>query len=512
MKKFLVVSLILILVSGFVAAQELGVSAEVSGKYDIVNYKAFASSVASEKVDDSFRDTLAGAVPVDGTLKFKGENETAGVEVVLDLGELFFGIEERGKGWDSDNKAAVWFKPFKNDLLTILAGAKPGEGTLWYGDLSSEPNNIIGDVGRLIVEDYIWGFGGSVDAPYALVLTSSPIKDLFIGLGWRSRLGGTKYNADTGKYEDPGYPRLGDNYLALQVGVGYTIENIGSARAQLVAPYPFTYDPGDQEDVDKANKLYNSLFDYYYGEDFFTGVGILGALANPAISGGLLANASKISEYGAKFNSIQAGFKVTALDGIGLNFDIVAIIPLPVTIKSPYSGGEATLTLGAPAKFAVVAEFVTGNISVNGGIGLGLPYQVAKLEANWTGAPDDPEPLENDGIELKFNVEPAIKIGDSVTVGADIAFIVDGYKTGVNQDGAYQFPEAGKPKTKAGTPVDLGLGAFVKYKVGAATLKTGFAVTIPNLGGVDYKDQAVNNDDWSNPVNFRIPLTVTVGF
>jgi hypothetical protein len=459
MKKFLVVSLMLVLLGGLVTAQELGVSAEVTGKYDIVNYTGYDGD---GDVPKGFRDTLAGTVPVDGTLKFAAQDEAAGLELVIDLSDLY-ALDAKGWNWGNDNKAAVWFKPLKNDLLTFKAGAKPGDGTLQYGDLNGLPEKFMADSYRVIVEDYISGFGGD---PYGLIITTAPVQNLFIGLGWKTSL--KNGDADSTAIVDRA-PRLGDNYLGIQIGAGYTIENIGSARLQLVAPYAFEYDKT------KDDSGYNSLLDVY-------GTGTISS----------------------KFNAIQAGFKVDALKSMGLDLDVVASIPLSTTKKDKTGGSTVVTTYGAPIKFAVVAAFATGNISVNGGIGLALPYTSSKTDASGD------KPKENDAIELKFNVAPALKIGDSVTVGADIAFVLDpGQASGFKQDGTYQLHEK-NGKGKLGTPMDLGFDLFVKYTVGKGTLKTGIGVTVPNLGGLDLEPD--NDDAYHNPVNFRIPLTFTVGF
>jgi predicted RecA/RadA family phage recombinase len=499
MKKFLVVSLMLVLVSGFVAAQELGVTTEVTGKYNIVNSTGYQSSKDVEEVPKNYREGLAGAVPFDGALTFKAEGEGAGVEIGLDLGYLFQVGDDNNRPWNGDNKAAVWFKPFKNDLLTLKAGAKPSDSTLRYGNLSSEPLNILGDWGRIIVEDYISGFGGEEKSPYALILTSAPIENLFIGLGWRTLLTGATY--PDGKYAKPGTPALGDNYLALQLGVGYTIENVGSARAQFVAPYPFAYDGSGKNET---NGTYGSAWDFWYGGPDGDTLTIIKDSTKVKEIAGLVPG----SKYGLKFNSIQAGFKVTALDSIGLNFDIVAKIPLPVTAKFEAGENDYTVTLGAPPKFGVVAQFVTGNFSVNAGIGLALGY--VAYESDQKGV----EPVKNDAVEFILNAEPAIKISDSLTLGADIAFVVDaGQKSGFVQDDVFFIPKkASDTDTKLGAPVDLGLGVFLHYTIGAGTLTTGFSVVIPNLGGLDYNDTSPDNKDWSNPNKFVIPLQIKVAF
>jgi hypothetical protein len=460
MKKFLVVSLMLVLLGGIVAAQDIGVSAEVNGKYNIVDYKAEGSDnqaladlggYGRENGTDGYRGALAGAVPMDGTLTFKAADDAAGLDIVFDLGYFFRLAVHKQEGlWADNNQASVWFKPLRNDLLTIRAGAKASDSTLRYGNLSSEPNNIIGDYGRVIVEDYINAIGSN---PYGLIFTTAPIQGLFIGLGWST----TEIDDGAGVGVTSRAPKLGDNYIGLTFGAGYEISGIGAARLQYYGPNPMTYD-GTAD-----NSGYNSLYDVLVEEDN-------------------LGNAP----YAGLHNSIQAGFKLTALESIGLDLDIVAKIPLALKVTTPQ---DVETTYNAPIKFGVVAAFATGNITVDGGIGLLLPYTSSKVK-------DGPEDKKK-GIGILFNAEPAIKIGDSLLVGADIAFKFD-------------EKQIADSDAKRDAPMGLGLGAFVKYTVGKGALKTGIAVTIDNLNKAKVAEG--DNGKTFSQMAFKIPLTLTVGF
>jgi hypothetical protein len=463
MKKFLVVSLMLILLGGIVAAQDIGVSAEVNGKFNIVDYKA-ESKHPDADATKGYRGALAGTVPMDGTLTFKAADDAAGLDIVFDLG-YFFRLEEHGvEGlWADNNQASAWFKPLKSDLLTIRAGAKPSDATLRYGNLSSMPDNIISDYGRVIVEGYINAIGATEAEPYGLIFTTAPIQGLFIGLGW---------NAGP-IAEDQGVlgraPRIGDAYLGLTIGAGYEISGIGAVRAQYYGPNPLSF----VYDMDKWTEHgYNSLWNVLY----------------PDMENGL-----PDFQEEAKHNSIQAGFKLTALESIGLGLDVVAQIPLGVKIEvsnPPADSGIEPIgptTLGAPISIGVVAAFATGNISVNGGVGLLLPYTKYTVDGG-----DD---VKAKGIGLLFSAEPAIKIGDSLAVGADLALKFD-------------EKQVADSDAKVDAPMGLGLGAFVKYTVGKGTLKTGIAVTIDNLN----KAKAGKDVDTYSQMGFKIPLTLTVGF
>jgi hypothetical protein len=453
MKKFLVVSLMLASLGGFAAAQELGVSAEVTGKYDLVRHQS-----SGQKEDpDGYRATLAGAVPVDGKITFKGANGVAGLEIVLDIG-YFYNQAEQEKGcFDGDNAAHVWFKPLSSDVLTIKAGAKPSDTTLRYSDLNSLPVNIISEYGRVRTEDHISAFGAETIQPYALIFTSVPVKGLFLGLGWRA---GIKDTAGAAPLFSDRAPEFLDNYLGLHFGAGYTIEGIGSIRAQYFGPYPLTY---TLDTAELAKMLYNSLFDIYG-----------------------LPNMTNLANYAAKINNFEAGFQVDALSDMGLTLDVVAKIPLGVTADVKLSGDTHTAKYGAAPALGLIAQFKSGDIQVNGGIGAKLGYVAYDIPAELAGAAWK---KEMEGVAVNFSVEPALNIGESITVGADI---------GIQYD---------KAQVKNDAQMDLGLGAFAKYTLGAATLQTGLGVNIDNL-----TESKVAGQESYSVFKLKIPLTVKVAF
>jgi hypothetical protein len=469
MKKFLVVSLMLVLLGGIVAAQEIGVSAEVTGKFNLVDYVGERKSDTDADALKGYRGALAGTVPVDGTLTFKGSDDAAGLDVVFDFGYF---LDSGETLWGDNNQASVWFKPLKSDLLTIRAGAKPSDATLRYGNLNSTPEEFFtDDLARVRVEDYINAIGATEAEPYALIFTTAPIQGLFIGLGWNA--GPIGKTSETAPYISDQGPRIGDAYLGITVGAGYEISGIGAVRAQYYGPNPLSF----TVDGEKINEYgYNSLWDillndlWHYDEN--TG----------EIDGANVPNSPS-------FNSIQAGFKLTALEGIGLGLDVVAKIPLGVKVDVKNAGAfNQEVTYGAPVTIGVVAAFATGNISVNGGVGLALPYTVKK---------QDNADVKAEGIGIKFSAEPAIKIGDSLAVGADVAlaFNEKQYKWTYNGNEPTDGPKA---------EMDLGIGAFVKYTVGKGTLKAGLAATILSM----------NEPSKTQPraLDFKIPLTLTVGF
>jgi hypothetical protein len=439
MKKFLVVSLMLVLLGGFVAAQggtdeaasEVGVSANVTGKFDLVK----STSTTQDDVDPV---TSAGYLNPDAVLTFKAEDEAAGVTVTLDLNELYFNVivptsnGEKAAAFtgDDDTAFAVWLKPLKNDLITIIAGYNAGDSTLRYGNMSA--GDTIDGTGTVKVEQYINGFGG-------FVLTSQPIPELFFGIGY-----GNPEKGDIGKY-----------YPGIHIGAGYTINGIGAIRAQYHGPYALN-------DSDEKNTLDGGI-----DTSSFTSLPTPDEILSAAVD--------------AKVNSIQAGFKVLALEGSGLLLDIVGKIPLG------YKFVDDKETVNLPAKIGVLAGFKTGSFSVDGGIGVVLP---------WTVYDNDGTKLET-GMEFDIHVEPAYAVNDALTIGADLGFVFNkGGLSGAKYDGEDGEMDAVN---------NLGLGAFVKYAVGKGTLQAGVVFTVEDLSADKDKGHYTTN-------TFKIPLTLNVAY
>jgi hypothetical protein len=442
----------LVLLGGFVAAQggtdeaapTVGVSADLTGKFNIIDYDQY---LPEGTVPKNRADTVAGTLAPDASVSFKVEDEGAGLTATLDLDELYFHIIQ--PNIDSDNNTipaftaddgtefSVWIKPLKNDLIKLALGYHVGDATLRYGNLSS--GDTIEGTGTVKVENYISGFGGN---PYGFILSTKPIDPLFIGLGYRNPIGtgeiGTPSPAD--QSNDIRVGRIGDYLTGIQIGIGYEITGIGAARVQYVGPYALTYDPAD------PNHL------YYVGNQVYDG--------------------SAPSAATAKFNTFELGFKVTALESIGLALDVVGQIPLGVTVKDG-------ATYNGPVGFGVIANFATGAISVNGGVGLALGYD-----------PNNKVEKDNTGIGFKAHVEPAYAINDALKVGADLGFAVK--------------------QTNAELPsgIDLGLGAFVTYTVGKGTLKAGLAATLEDFNNPEKDGVKIAK---SHTI-FKLPITVNVAY
>jgi hypothetical protein len=231
------------------------------------------------------------------------------------------------------------------------------------------------------------------------------------------------------------FAAIGDYLMGIQLAVGYEIGGIGAARVQYVGPYALSYDAA-------ATNPKSDLF--YLGNLFATD----------------------------KFNTIELGFKVTALEGMGLVLDVVGKIPLGFKLEA----GDTT-TYNDSIKFGVIANFATGPISVNGGVGLALPYTSVD-------GPGDAD-TKVEGIGIKFHAEPAFQINDALAVGADLGL---------------ELRQHGKDLD---APMDLGLGAFVKYTVGKGTLKAGLAAKIVDMN---------KPDEAKSHTTFKLPITLNVAF
>jgi hypothetical protein len=449
MKKFLVVSLMLILLGGFVVAQEVGVSASVKGKFTLIDYNQYLEKLNGETKEAdvlNYDTTIAGTKFPDANITFKAQDDAAGLTVSLDLDELYNtqqGLFKNGQNSkyptdDDDTELSVWFKPLKNDLITLIAGYNAGDATLQYDNLES--GDTIEATGRVRVKDYISGFS-------TFVVTSKPIDALFIGLGYKTALTSNTDITKQATYPGTRGPGIVDYLTGIHIGAGYEIAGIGAVRAQYVGPYPSLKkkEPKDQS-------------------------GLL--IVYPQTAGK------------EEFNSLEFGFKVTALENIGLLIDVVGKVPLAYKDETTYSGANAT-TYNKPVAAGVVANFATGALSVKGGVGVELPYTPEEVAGNNT-------PTKK-GLAFKAHVEPTYKIGDALTVGADLGLATTAKTT--------------DPTSADNGVTTIGLGAFVQYAVGAGTLQTGLAATITS-----YEKGANGTNEALSHLAFQLPITINVAF
>jgi hypothetical protein len=172
---------------------------------------------------------------------------------------------------------------------------------------------------------------------------------------------------------------LADGWSQIQVGVGYTIENVGLARAQFVGGTK-KWDDDTKTAIDKAESGLTTLEAY---------------------------------------NRIEVAFALTSLP-VG-TIDIGAKIPLS------YDSAEKT-TVQAPFSASVGGNLLLGPIDL-----------VARLDMDFLGSTKVDGTTTEDGLVLVIAAEPSYKIGDSgITVGADVQFKLEGdSKTGdtENKDG-----------------------------------------------------------------------------
>ncbi|MDR0429176.1 MAG: hypothetical protein LBH58_01695, partial [Tannerellaceae bacterium] len=344
-----------------------------------------------------------------------------------------------------DTTYSVWFKPFANDLLTLRAGYKPGDDYLRYGNMSA--GDTIEGTGKFEVSDFINAFGGN---NYGFIITSQPIEPLFIGLAYQ--------NNERGK--------VGEYYPGIQFGAGYTIGGIGAARVQFFGPYAFDYK--------------NETLPLGFTLPDLAGLNAtyVGTLVDQYTDGSL----------GLNLNSIQVGFKVLALENMGLLLDVVGKVPLAY---KAYDEDNVRIILNDAIKVGVLASFNAGAFGVTGGIGVKLPYTLADVK--WGTI----EAKVEGGLELDIHVEPTYAVTDQLTVGADLGFIFDKYgRSGMKVDGESLEMSAWNV---------LGLGAFAKYTVGKGTFKAGITVTMDDLSGK-------KDDGEYTTTTIKVPLSVNVAF
>jgi hypothetical protein len=511
MKKFLVVSLMLVLLGGFATAQNVGIGLDLTANYDILNYQAYDG----ENKPGSYRDTLAGGLPIDGTLTFMATTEdgNAGIEVAVDLG---WALARTERIWEDRGTAVAWLKPFKNDWLKVTVGAKPVDPSLLGGFLESMPERIFyeringdkKDWGMVKYDDYIFGM---LKEPYGLMLTSRPIPNLFIGANWGTELAfkGSDIGAGTGPTSaiystgvTVNTPRFLENYSNTIIGVGYTFENVGTARLQYVGP-PYTIDASG--DAGAAGWTSAWDWDTVVGYKDYTSMSDVINAVEATMDGSGAYDDALGKFTGPPRNVVQTGFYVDALKSTGIDFDVLASISLGSSFiyNSASTGKKETVTFGSPVEIAAIGAYRSGKFSLNGGIALALPYTVMESTVSSF------KTVENDAVEVTFSAEPAYKLTDNLTVIADLALIINpDQKTGLKQGDVYIYHSKDNPEEKAGTPIDLGFSAFIKYTLGPATLKTGVAVIVPNVTGVDF--DTATTESWENGVSVRIPLVLNV--
>ncbi|GHV72497.1 hypothetical protein AGMMS49928_29550 [Spirochaetia bacterium] len=424
MKKILVVLLILATAGGLFAQDEGGIKIGAWGR------AGWAPLViqGNQDVEGAAGDTK-NYIGVGSGPAWTGDHSAAVGFTVSgsdESGVIGFQVGIRTNGDDAslyivDQTANAWIKPF-GDILKLTGGLYQVDDL--RGKIGGTNENFDIGFAKTGGEDGIFTRFESSKFGFHLKLVPIDPLQIHVSLGENMAYGGDVPQDKNG---------IGDILTTGQYAIGFTIEDIGLARAQFIGGK--------------------------YGKAGFYG-------ANPINIG-----AGKAAWY----NQFQLAFNLTAVEG--LNLDIGATIPLKVTAKEiedtavyyPYG----TTGLGKdgyvqePIVIAAGAKYETGDIGV-------YFYADAKVggKKNYLGVGDDTE----DGIGIDVTVEPSYSLGDIGKVIADISFrfVGNGKTAGTDAKDGH---------------MDLGLGASYHKSVGGGNFSIGLATTIP-LGGDGYDGDA----------------------
>jgi hypothetical protein len=291
------------------------------------------------------------------------------------------------------------------------------------------------------------------------IVELTPIDNLFVA----ATLYGQGGNNTTLKAEDV--------YKEIQVGAGYTLENLGQVRAQYIGAAN-TY-AGGSPGVAAKEGIYVTP-STTPGAVGTQGVGFqLPTTGNPywIVEPVKAGDATSSSIAGHR---IQAAFALTAIDN--LTVDLGGTIGLPFDVED-----MTDVTANQGHGISLGANFAAGDFSVLGRadttFGANAKYKSDKMYTS--------------GFGLNALIEPSYNLG-AVTVGADINLDFAGNsKVGMgslveNKDGHFGF----------------GFGLWLKKGLSNGYIQTGVALTLPQN----------NKDDTKGPLVVAIPIVLEYGF
>jgi hypothetical protein len=335
------------------------------------------------------------------------------------------------------DNANLWIKPF--DFLTLKVGKYTEDalrGTIGHLDF---PNLVsLGPEWRFADGKLLSVFDGDEDTIFTRFQAD---RGAHIALEFGSLYIGASVG-DSNK-SDPQKDGLVDAYSQIQAGVGYTIENIGFARAQFVGGHTKWDDKTDTA----ISKAVSGL--------------------NPT--------------YMTPYNRIEAAFALTSLP-VG-TIDIGAKIPL--SYKSAENAGKDVI-VQAPFGVSAAANLLLGPIDL-----------LARIDSTFAGSTKlDGEVTREDGFTLVIAAEPSFKIGQTgITIGADVEFFIAGNsKSDVGGD---------LEENKDGANL-LGLGLWVGKAIGAANIRTGVLAQVP--AGHNWDGDETRSTRIAIPVQFSFSL------
>jgi hypothetical protein len=382
MKKFIVLSLILVLVSSVAFAQvKDGISIGGWGR------ASFLPLIVDLWDDDDRTEVYSG------TGVTWGDVADLEISITGDSGVFGFGLglasKETTVGFH-DLGAHIWGKPFGNDWLTIKIGRYVQDDLRgrFGGDFD---NGFSG---------YIIGVGGEDDifrrfnSEAGAILYSKPIPALFIGLSvdapktpvWQ---GGTRladYSIDT----------LAHVFGGMQVGIGYTIEGLGMIRAQFIG----------HRDLSEGFDSLPTFPDVFESKAKVMSPKIgIAFLLDGAVEGLKL-------DLGAQ---IALPYKNEKYDRYFLAGDIV----LDAANQDPFDS-----SICDPTNIDLGASFTAGAFNITGRLGVDIGGY------NWKGDNDDSEY----GFGFGFLLTPSYDLS-VVKIGASIGMQIVGESKGIDGKG-----------------------------------------------------------------------------
>ena len=450
MKKFIIISLITVMVAGAAFADTAGgisINAWGRGSFSPLTLqtapKVYGDAVPDDitPTDDAKGRVYAGSGATWGAdlirtdFRVNGDAEFIGFTIGLtessavDLFNNFAG---------NDNKANIWAKPFESDILKLIVG-RYTEDTLRgkIGNLDGGFSNFVAGC-SVTEEDAIFmrfttsygerrfwdnaehGWGSSEGG---FMVSSAPIEGLFIGVnvitdGWYKR-----FSLDPNDDSWDNSLQAADLYRFIQIGAGYEIADIGHIRAQFIGGYLGKYDNDKIKDK--------------YVEKYFE-----------TPDAGLPAR-------------IEAAFALTAVENLLVDLGLRFWLPVE------FSNAKVKHSKGIEAH--VGAQFNAD------ALGIGARIDATGLGA-YTGRNTEGDTKKTDPMSIGVRVVPTFAL-DAFTIGADIGFGITAGGKAHNGD-----------KIESST-VGLGFGAFIMKGLGNGNVKAGVTFTTADIRKDKFGDE-----------------------
>jgi hypothetical protein len=429
MKRIFAVALIGAFVAGIAFADiDLGKGVTLGGH-------AYARLVPFASAND---ETVAGNYwgRLGLVTNWQDESGKAGLRVELQAG----GGGTYGPGFATIDNAKAWFKPF--DMLKVTYGKFVEDD--FRGKFAASDDDIAGAgdaFGGALNSGYNadWVFSRfQVSSGTGLHLALTPIEALKIEAAV-DIANGLKNGGD-----------ISDLYGTIQVGLGYTIANVGLVRFQFISG-----------NTDNANPLDKS-----------------GSKSGHSLSG--FGPSDELATTQA--HRIEGAFNVTAVPNLGL--DIGFKIPLAY---------ESDVSFGGDEKASQQQDYV---VALSGNYKLSDPFILNFQVITSFGGK-----LTYDGDTYYENpfgfflcVQPVYTLNADLNVGAHLAMKMTGkYKV---WDGSSEAKEVDDTDTLTITVLP-----WVQKKFGVGSMKLGLGLNVPAGGAQDGQD-----------ISFFIPLTFAVSF